>query len=384
LQGEVPVTAQNEPTSLPTLTTATPSDIGPASVEISVPQAAPNAVENRWLALLRFLALRPETTPLAGLIITFITFSLLSPLFLTRLTAITVASSASELGIVSIGVTLLMISGNFDLSVGAISAFAGYAALLALRAGLPNGLAIVAALGSGLLVGALNGALVIVTKIHSFVVTLGMMLILYSILNIEVNGVTTNLGMSPRWENAISGPNLGGFQMSLAYFVVLTILGTIFLLRTRAGNWTYAMGQNREAARNLGVPLKSMTVSLFMVSGFCAALMGLEEAARFDSVDPANGVDLELYVIAVIVLGGASLFGGYGSAIGTFIGAIIYGIIENGIVLAGAPGFLFDALVGLGLFLAVMINEFILRKGAALGRRRPRPIEVPAQNGVVT
>jgi simple sugar transport system permease protein len=348
----------------------------PASTEL-----VGNAVENargdaggvgrtRSLApLVRATALRPEATAVAGLVITIVVFSILSPLFLTRETAITVASSASELGIVSVGVTLLMISGNFDLSVGAVMAFSGYGALFSLRLGLPTLVAVIIALLCGVLIGLINGILVIVTRIHSFVVTLGMMLIVYSALNVAVNGVPTTLNMSSHWERIISGPNLGGFQMSLLYFVILTVLGTIFLLRTRAGNWTYAMGQNRSAAQNLGVPVKAMTLVLFMISGFGAALLGLEEATRFNSVDPASGVDIELYVIAVIVIGGASLFGGYGSAIGTFIGAIIYGMIEVGIVLAGAPGYLFDGLVGVGLFIAVFINELMLRNVERLGRR---------------
>ena len=270
--------------------------IGSTVVATGRPARYPVAGRTRERAanVLRVLALRPETTPLLGFIITFVVFAAISPLFLTKETWITIASAASELGIVSVCVTLLMISGNFDLSVGAITAFSGYGALIALRLGLPTIVAILVALLSGVLVGIVNGLLVILTKIHSFVVTLGTMLILYSILNIAVNGVTTTLGMNPHWETAIAGPNLGGFQMSLVYFVALTILGTVFLLRTRAGNWTYAMGQNRTAAQNLGVPIRTMTITLFCVSGFGAALLGLEEAARFDSVDPSSGVDIEL------------------------------------------------------------------------------------------
>jgi simple sugar transport system permease protein len=321
----------------------------------------------------RALLLRPELAAIGGLLLTLIIFSLLSPLFLARQTAITVASTASELGIVAVCVTLLMISGNFDLSVGAIVAFSGYGALYALRAGYPPEIAVLAALGSGVLIGVFNGVLVVVTKLHSFIVTMGMMLMVRSVLNVLVQGVPTKLNLNPAWANAIAGPNLASLRMSLLWFVLVTVVSTIFLLRTPQGNWTYAMGQNRTAAQNLGVPVRGMTILLFGVSGFGGALLGLIQAARFDSVDGTRGIGLELYVISVIVVGGASLFGGYGSTFGTMLGSFIFSMIQSGLVLAGAPGFYFDGLVGLCLFIAVFLNEWFLRN---VDRFRGRPRSV--------
>ena len=318
----------------------------------------------------RALLLRPELAAIGGLILTLTVFSLLSPLFLARQTAITVASTASELGIVAVCVTLLMISGNFDLSVGAIVAFSGYGALYALRAGYPPEVAVLAALASGVLIGVVNGVLVVVTKLHSFIVTMGMMLMVRSVLNVLVQGVPTKLNLNPGWANAIAGPNLAGLRMSLLWFVLVTVVSTIFLLRTPQGNWAYAMGQNRTAAQNLGVPVRGMTILLFGVSGFGGALLGLIQAARFDSVDGTRGIGLELYVISVIVVGGASLFGGYGSTFGTMLGAFILSMIQSGLVLSGAPGFYFDGLVGLCLFIAVFLNEWFLRN---VDRFRGRP-----------
>src|SRR5205823_9354850 len=209
---------------------------------------------------IRALLLRPELAAIGGLLLTLIVFSLLSPLFLARQTAITVASTASELGIVAVCVTLLMISGHFDLSVGAIVAFSGYGALYALRAGYPPEVAVLAALGSGVLIGVVNGMLVVVTKLHSFIVTMGMMLMIRSVLNALVQGVPTKLNLNATWANAIAGPNLVSLRMSLLWFVLVTIVSTVFLLRTPQGNWAYAMGQNRTAAQNLGVPVRGMTI----------------------------------------------------------------------------------------------------------------------------
>jgi simple sugar transport system permease protein len=324
---------------------------------------------------LRALLLRPELAAVGGLILTAVVFSLLSPLFLARQTAITVASTASELGIVAVCVTLLMISGHFDLSVGAIVGFSGYGALYALRAGLPPELAILAALATGVVIGVINGLLVVITRLHSFIVTMGMMLVVRSVLNVLVQGVPTKLGLAANYTNLIAGPNLAGLRMSLLWFAILTALSTIFLLRTPQGNWAYAMGQNRTAAQNLGVPVRGMTIFLFAVSGFGGAALGMLQAARFDSVDGTRGLGLELYVISVIVVGGASLFGGYGSTFGTMLGAFIFSMIQSGLVLAGAPGFYFDGLVGLCLFIAVFLNEWFLRN---VDRFRGRPKPVPA------
>jgi len=327
-------------------------------------------------ASVRTILLRPELTAVGGLVLTFSIFAMLRPtLFLARPTAITVASTASELGIVAVCVTLLMISGHFDLSVGAIVGFSGYGALYAIRSGYSSEVATLFGLLCGASIGLINGLLVVTTRLHSFIVTMGTMLVVRSTLNVLVQGVPTKLNLDPGWANFIAGPNLGGLRMSLLWFILLVILTTIFLLRTPQGNWTYAMGQNRTAAQNLGVPVRGMTIFLFAVSGFGAALLGTLQAARFDSVDGSRGFGLELYVISVIVVGGASLFGGYGSTVGTMLGAFIFAMIQSGLVLSGAPGYYFEGLVGISLFIAVFLNEWFLRN---VDRFRGRPTSVSA------
>src|SRR5215472_8045795 len=340
--------------------------------------AAPAEVTSRPNATavnVRSLLLRPELAAIGGLVLTLVIFSLLSPLFLARQTAITVASTASELGIVAVCVTLLMISGNFDLSVGAIVGFSGYGALYAIRSGYSSEVATLFGLLCGVSIGIINGLLVVTTRLHSFIVTMGTMLVVRSTLNVLVQGVPTKLNLDPGWANFIAGPNLGGLRMSLVWFILLVTLTTIFLLRTPQGNWTYAMGQNRTGAQNLGVPVRGMTIFLFAVSGFGAALLGTLQAARFDSVDGSRGFGLELYVISVIVVGGASLFGGYGSTVGTMLGAFIFAMIQSGLVLSGAPGYYFEGLVGISLFIAVFLNEWFLRN---VDRFRGRPTSVSA------
>src|SRR5215510_6075749 len=171
---------------------------------------------------IRAALLRPELAAVCGLLLTFTIFSALKPtLFLALPTAITVASTASELGIVAVCVTLLMISGHFDLSVGAIVGFSGYGALYAIRSGYSSEVATLFGLLCGASIGLINGLLVVTTRLHSFIVTMGTMLVVRSTLNVLVQGVPTKLNLDPWLANLIAGPNLGGLRMSLVWFAVL-------------------------------------------------------------------------------------------------------------------------------------------------------------------
>src|SRR5208337_4378140 len=209
--------------------------------------------------------------------------SILSPgLFPTKETYISVMSVAAELGILSIGVTLLMIGGHFDLSVGAVLGLTSYVAVALMRDyRLPPIVAGPAAVGAGAALGVLNGAIVVRFRIH--------------------------------------------------WFLVIGALGTFLLLRTRFGNWIQARGQNEQAARNLGVPVDRTTVALFALTSALAAVVGIIQVARFSSVDALRGEGMELQAVAVTVIGGTLLSGGYGSVIGTVLGAVTFGMIQVGL-----------------------------------------------------
>jgi simple sugar transport system permease protein len=152
--------------------------------------------------------------------------------------------------------------------------------------------------------------------------------------------------------------------MSMLWFFVLGALGTIILLRTRLGNWIQARGQNEQAARNLGVPVDRVTLILFMMTSALAAIAGVIQVARFSSVDALRGEGIELQAVAVTVIGGTLLAGGYGSVIGTILGAITFGMIQVGLVLAGAPGHFFRTLTGFIVVAAVILNTFVARQMA--------------------
>ena len=313
----------------------------------------------------RFM-LRPEATALAAVVILFVVFTLLNPqLFPSKLTYISIMAVGSELGIVSIGVTLLMIGGHFDLSVGAVLGLTSYVAVLLMRDyAIPPILAAPAAVAVGAVLGAINGAIVVKFRIHSFVVTLGTMLIWRGVLIAFTGGFPMTVAIPPEFKAVMSGPLLDGFRMSMLWFFVIGALGTFLLSRTRLGNWIQARGQNEQAARNLGVPVDRVTIILFMLTSALGAVSGVIQVARFSSVDALRGEGMELQAVAVTVIGGTLLSGGYGSVIGTILGSITFGMIQVGLVLVGAPGHFFKTLTGAIVVGAVILNTSVARRMA--------------------
>jgi simple sugar transport system permease protein len=235
----------------------------------------------------RRLLLRPESTALAAVVILFIVFTILSPdLFPEKLTYISIMAFAAELGIVSIGATLLMIGGHFDLSVGAVLGLTSYVSTVAMRDyGLPPILAALAAVAVGAVLGSINGFLVVRFRVHSFVVTLGTMLIWRGVVITLTGGFPITITVPAEFRTVMSGPLpgswwiLSGFRASMLWFFLIGGLGTFLLSRTRFGNWIQARGQNEQAARNLGVPVDRLTVYLFMLTSSLAAVAGVIQVA---------------------------------------------------------------------------------------------------------
>ena len=168
----------------------------------------------------------------------------------------------------------------------------------------------------------------------------------------------------PGFKDVMSGPLIFGFRMSMVWFLAIGAMGTFLLSRTRFGNWIQARGQNEQAARNLGVPVDRITIILFMITSALGAVTGVIEVARFSSVDALRGQDMELQAVAITVIGGTLLSGGYGSVIGTVLGSITFGMIQVGLVLAGAPGHYFRTLTGLIVVGAVILNTSVARRMA--------------------
>jgi len=334
---------------------------------------------------IRKFLLRPEATALGGLLTVFIYFSIRSPeLFLTTDSFISVSKIVAELGIVSIGVTLLMIGGQFDLSIGSVIGVSSFAAVyLANDLGLHPVAAFAAAMAFAALLGAVNGLIVVTTGLHSFIVTLGTMMIYRGMLTAGTSGFPSSVEISDGVSNMLTGPLLWGFPMSLLWFLLAVAGATWFLVRTRTGNWIFAIGQNRDAAHNLGIPVARTTVLLFMLASMMGGLTGVLQVARFQSVDALRGEGLELSAIAISVIGGTLLTGGYGSVIGTMMGALIFGMVQVGLVLVGVPGFWFKTIVGVMLVGAVLVNNLIVNRVTRQMTRPGNDTLVPGDDGVM-
>lgn len=310
---------------------------------------------------LRRLLLRSELSAVAGCALAFVAFSFATPLFLSNDTFIPASSLATQYGIVAVGVTLLMIGGQFDLSVGAIVGLTGWAMyFFGQQMNLNPVLTIVLSLAFGTSLGFLNGVIQVRTGLASFIVTLATSMVFRGFLTMQTSGMPIVVRFPPEFAQFLSGPILGGYRISLLWFMLATVVATWFLLRTTTGNWVFAIGQNRLAARNLGVPVGRTTVLLFSISGFTAALAGVVMATQYSSIDAGRGAGWELYAIAITVIGGTLLTGGYGSVIGTVLGAIFYAIVQGGLILVGIQGYWVNILFGVVLIVAVLLNRVIV------------------------
>jgi simple sugar transport system permease protein len=296
---------------------------------------------------------------------------------------VSTASLAADIGIVAVGVTLLMIGGHFDLSVGSVLGLSSFIGVyLVTDLGLPAPVAVIGTLAVASFLGLINGLIVVYTRLHSFIVTLAMMLIARGILVWASGGLPQRLYLPESFANIISGRGLLGFRMSLLWFLIFAAGATFLLLRTRFGNWTMAIGNNEEAARTLGVPLTRTTLILFVISAFGAGLSGLIQAVRFDSVDAARGDGLELVAIAAVVIGGTALTGGFGSVVGTVIGSTVFGMIQVGLLLSGVPGHWFRTAVGVLLVAAVFLNRRLVQTMLTSGKARGPSPETTQANGI--
>jgi simple sugar transport system permease protein len=310
------------------------------------------------------LLARPETGAAVAAVVLFGFFALWAPRFLTTTSLAATLTLAAELGIVAVAVTLLMIAGEFDLSVGSVL---GVSSLLVpytmVHYGVSAVVAILLALIAAALIGALQGVLVTRWRIPSFIVTLGGLLFWRSMLQVVTKGFPVSIPGNPGVLTVFSS-QIGSFNVSALWFLALALVLGALLTRTRLGNWIFASGGNERAARSMGVPVDRVRVLLFMLTASAAALVGIIQAARFTSVDTTRGEGLEFEAVAAVVIGGSHLTGGYGSIAGTVLGCLMIGMIRNGLVLAGVASYWYQGIIGLLLVGAVVINQLT-------GRSRP-------------
>ncbi|MBN6033538.1 ABC transporter permease [Amycolatopsis sp. 195334CR] len=326
------------------------------------------------------LVVRPELGALLGAVVVFAFFSITADQFLTGDGVATWLDDASTLGIMAVAVSLLMIGGEFDLSAGVMTASTALVtAILATQAGWNVWLALLASLVFALGVGAFNGWLVMRTGLPSFIVTLGTFLALQG-LNLGVTRLVTGTvqvsGMRAADGYASSGfvfastVEIGGtkFQISILWWIGFAAVAAWLLLRTRFGNWIFAVGGSAVSSRAVGVPVKRTKILLFMGTALAGWLVGSINILRFASVQANQGIGLELQFIIAAVVGGCLLTGGFGSAIGAAIGALIFGMARQGIVFARWDSDWFMLFLGVMLLAAVLVNNTFRRRAERVRR----------------
>lgn len=282
--------------------------------------------------------------------------AVLSPTGITFQTLVTLAYGSAVLGIVAVGQTMLVLTGDFDMSVAGIIGAAGIAALLALPMGVVP--AVLAGLLVGALVGLINGLVVLRTGAAPFLVTLGTQLLLYG-LGLTITQSRTLYGKSPEFDWIGQGSVLG-IPVTLLLFLVLALVLQLVLLRTRFGRYLYAIGNNREAARLSGVPVARVRLLAFVLCGTTAALAGLTMASRLNSITANAGLNYDFLSIIAVVLGGTSLFGGRGGTLRTVIGVMVLGTLDFVLILLGTD-YSYSAVVRGVVFLTVVAFDRISR-----------------------
>ena len=302
--------------------------------------------------------------PFASVAALFIILSVASPYFLTLQNLSSVCRQTAVINVIALGMTLIMISGGIDLSVGSVMAFAGICGttLLALGWGLLP--ALLGAMLAGAAWGLLNSSLISLLRVSPFIATLGTMGAARGLTLVLTNGMPV-VNLPDSFGRLGDGNVLRVVPVPLAILVGLAVLTGFILKYTRLGRYAYAIGSNVEAARYAGVPIRLYLIAIYVFCGALTGLAGMIESSRLMTGQPTAGQGYELSVIASVVIGGGSLSGGEGTVTGTMAGAFLMGLISNGSNLLGVSPFWQQVLIGGVIVLAVAVDELRKRRRAS-------------------
>jgi ribose/xylose/arabinose/galactoside ABC-type transport system permease subunit len=309
-----------------------------------------NAIRRRALAELEVLFA-------AGVLLALgVYFTFASQYFLTGSNIQNLLVQAAELAIVSFGMTAVIVSGNFDLSVGSAVGLVGVVAATAMGASGSITLGVLAGLGAGCGIGLVNGVVVTVFRVPSFIATLAMLVMARGAALAITNGQTL-IDFPAGIASFISSKFLG---LGIAVWIAFAVLVLVFLLMryTRLGVQLYAVGGNAQAARLAGLPVARVQTSAFVLSGFAAGVAGVVLLGRLDAAQPSAGALLELFSVAAVVIGGTSLFGGEGSVVRTVVGVILISVIQNGLTLLNVNSDVQNIILG-AVFIAATLSGVI-------------------------
>lgn len=327
----------------------------------------------RSAPIVRRLLLRPEAGGFVSAVIVFLFFAILAGTkgFLGELGTADWIDSASQLGIIALPVGLLMMAGEYDLSVGSVvGATSITVAICHGYYALSPWIGVAIAFVMAGIIGLVNGMIVVKTKLPSFIVTLAMMLMVAGAALGISNLITqaSNITATPSGvARVLFASSWNAFDISVVWWILLVAFTTYLLQRTRFGNWIYATGGNLQTARLAGVPTNRVKVSLFIASSSGAALVGIIETLTYSNGNVTLGANYVFSAIAAAVIGGVLLSGGYGSTVGIVFGSVTYGVVSLGVFFLGWDADLTQLFVGLFLLLAVLANNKL--RQLAVGKR---------------
>lgn len=326
---------------------------------------------------LRRLMGRPELGSVVGAIAVFLFFAIFADSFVRAASLSTVLYASSTIGIMAVPVALLMIGGEFDLSAGVmVTSSALISSMFSYQMTANVWVGVVVSLVVTLAIGVFNGVMLTRTDPPSFIITLGTFLMLTGMNlgftklisdTVSTKSISDMQGFSSAKDVFASTITIGGvdFKITILWWLVLVVVATWILLRTRFGNWIYAVGGGEDAARAVGVPVNKTKIGLYMGVAFGAWISGQHLLFSFDVVQSGEGVGNELIYIIAAVIGGCLITGGYGSAVGAAVGALIFGMVSKGIVFAEWNPDWFKFFLGAMLLLATLLNHWVRKRAEA-------------------
>lgn len=298
--------------------------------------------------------------PFGTLILLFVVLGILSPNFLTETNLSSVVRQTAVINIMALGMTMIIIAGGIDLSVGSILAFGGLMGTMALEKGSSIPVGVLIGILAGMFWGFVNGLLTTKLKINPFIVTLGTLGIVRGVTLIISNGLPVH--NIPQSFSYLGEGTLAGVPFVLWILLICAVMVHIVLEHTKVGRYAFAIGSNPDAAFYAGIPVAFHTTTVYALSGMLTGLAGMIEASRLMTGQPTAGQGYELQAIAAVVIGGGSLRGGEGTVTGTLVGAFIMGLLSNGSDLLGISPYVQQAIIGAVIILAVFLDELRKRR----------------------
>ncbi len=298
--------------------------------------------------------------PFLTLVALFVGLAVASPHFLTGTNLSSVVRQTAVINIMALGMTMIIICGGIDLSVGSILAMGGLLGAMAMEKGWPVGVGVLAGVLTGMLCGWVNGFLTTRLRINPFIVTLGTLGIVRGLALIISNGLPVH--QLPKSFAYLGEGTVLRVPFVLFVLIACAVIVHVILEHTKLGRYAFAIGSNQEAALYAGVNIGLVTVAIYTLGGMLTGLAGMIEASRLMTGQPTAGQGYELQAIAAVVIGGGSLRGGEGTVVGTLVGALIMGLLANGSDLLGISPYLQQAIIGAVIILAVAIDELRKRR----------------------